>query len=98
MITKTTKRLSDFRHEDFEEFVYEITENNRFDIFNTDENSELYKILTTMKKLPRWKQNMIMLYAHLGSYTNVAKQLNLSVGIVWKTINEIRNEILNDLY
>ena len=51
MITKTTKRLSDFRHEDFEEFVYEITENNRFDLFNTDENSEIYKILTTMKKV-----------------------------------------------
>lgn len=96
-MTKTTRKLSEITHEDFTEFVAEITENNKFDVFNTDENSSIYKLLTTMKRLPKWKQNMIMLYAHLGSYTHVAKRLNLSVGIVWKTINEIRKEILHDL-
>lgn len=94
-MTKTIKKLSDYL--DFGEFVEEIELENQFDILTTDEDEDIYKVLKAIHKLPKWKQNIIFLYAQLGSYVAVAQRLNLSVGIIWKHINKIKKEIKNDL-
>lgn len=94
-MTKTIRKLSDYL--DFGEFVEEIETENKFDILTTDEDSDIYKVLKAIYKLPRWKQNIIFLYAQLGSYVAVAHRLNLSVGIIWKHINKIKKEIQDDL-
>lgn len=63
------------------------------DIF-TDDTTKEYKMMKYIRSLPQYEQNMLFLYAIYGTYTDVAKQLGVSTGIVFKYIKDIKNKII----
>ena len=88
-MTKTSRRASIIQNNDLIKFKEELKEYTEINIMNTDEDDVTYKLINKIHELPLYEQNIICLYAMIGSYTGVAKRLNVSVGIIHKYINEI---------
>lgn len=57
------------------------------------ESDRLQEIEDRFTKLATWEQNLIYLYAHLGSYQKVANHLLVQKSTVWYAICRIKRKL-----
>lgn len=97
MSTRTQRQVEQQQMQELKIFIDDVQDYLDKDIFEADENDLMYKMIKSVNKLPQWQQNLIYLYAMTGSYSKLAKKLNISIGIVHKHINDIIKKIKESL-
>lgn len=91
-MTKLRRKLITSR-QDLMKFTEELQAYPFNDIF-TDDTTKEFRMLKYIRTLPQYEQNILYLYAIYNTYTDVAKQLGVSTGIVYKYIKDIRQKII----
>lgn len=94
---KTQRQVEKNKMSELVDFKQDISDYLNKDIFELDEDDKLYKVIKCINALPMWQQNLIYLYAMIGTYSGLAAKLNVSIGIVHKHINTIIKNIKENI-
>lgn len=95
--TKTRYIATEVNSTDLKEYIEDLQLNIQLNDIQVDDNSLIYKIVSYINKLPQYEQNILYLYAMLGTYSGVAKKLGVSVGIIYKYINNTIKKIKQNI-